>query len=219
MHRLAAVTARVIEQKTREQAELAVLKEKARIREELSKEAIEVLRAIRSELFRRLAEIIPNIRDHFKSHNVKTDTLELTFGGGGIGMTVGEHQNLRLDHYQSYGLDIICADKIGVATDSNSRSAALWFGDIGDGAHRWREISFYRPFQHDANHEPTSQPPSSEVLEAFVPPNPHHEWHLAHPPRLIDGEHAEAFLERWLGYFADAAADELKPVPRLPENE
>ena len=99
------------------------------------------------------------------------------------------------------------------------RSHALWFCDAHDvGVLRWYETAFRRTFGGDRGLRPFSMfPVERDAVIAISPAL--HTHSLAWPFRPIDQGAEGEFIERWIGWFADAAQGQLRYPPGMPEGD
>ena len=99
------------------------------------------------------------------------------------------------------------------------RSHALWFCDAHDvGVLRWYETAFRRTFGGDRGLRPFSMfPVERDAVIAISPAL--HTHSLARPFRPIDQGAEGEFIERWIGWFADAAQGQLRYPPGMPEGD
>jgi len=100
------------------------------------------------------------------------------------------------------------------------RSHSLWFCDAYDkGVYRWFETAFMImpliPLTSTVNPFALS-PTNEEAAEAFSPTMA--ERQVAWEPLPFDQGDEEQFIERWLGWFAQAAQGTLRNPPSMPEN-
>ncbi|WP_241246341.1 serine/threonine-protein kinase [Microbacterium endophyticum] len=96
------------------------------------------------------------------------------------------------------------------------RSHSLWFCDpYEEGDYGWYELAFMSsPFGADRQIEPFAQAPY-EAVDALQQVTGGTQ--VAWPITAIDRADPEEFLERWMGWFADAAAGSLTRPSMLPE--
>ena len=99
------------------------------------------------------------------------------------------------------------------------RSHALWFCDAHDvGVLRWYETAFRRTFGGDRGLRPFSMfPVERDAVIAISPAL--HTHSLARPFRPIDQGAEGEFIERWIGWFADAAQGQLRYPAGMPEGD
>lgn len=120
--------------------------------------------------------------------------------------------------------NILAIGEISVTQASGSykpnytRSANLIFGRSAEyDEYRWYELSFFRLGGENQN----KNPPYSleyiwEIDEALSKVLT--DFQLAHPPKPIDGEDEEMFIQYWIELLAQAATRSLKPPSQLPIN-
>ncbi len=99
-------------------------------------------------------------------------------------------------------------------------SHSLWYCDAQEpGVFRWFETAF-RPSvaSHlSANGGPMRLPPGEDAGKALWPMGSL--WDHVWPFTPIDRDHSEAFIERWLGWFADAIEGSLRPPNNISDTE
>jgi len=104
--------------------------------------------------------------------------------------------------------------------DYEGRSHSLWFCDAYDeGVYRWFETAFmvFPLISHASSVNPFAfSPTDEEAAEAFSPVTA--EYQVAWEPLPFDQGDDEQFIERWLGWFAQAARGTLRDPPNTPEN-
>ena len=119
--------------------------------------------------------------------------------------------------------DVICTASLDLKTSSNrydydGRSHSLWFGDIQQsGDYRWFETAFMISalIAMRSRQNPFALEPGEESAKAVW--NGMAEYQVAWPfTPLIVGE-LEEFIDRWAGWFADAAEGRLNHPSMMPE--
>lgn len=99
------------------------------------------------------------------------------------------------------------------------RAHSLWFCDAQqEGVYRWYELAFMvSPFIAERySIEPFSMPPSDEdAAMCFASITSTRQ--LAWPPQPFDQGEEDQFIERWMGWLADAAEGRLSHPQSMPE--
>ncbi|MGA2514045.1 MAG: serine/threonine-protein kinase [Candidatus Limnocylindrales bacterium] len=116
--------------------------------------------------------------------------------------------------------DVVGASTIRLVIPQTSagytgRSHSLWFCDgITEGRYRWFELAFWI-MGGRATDNPFALDPGDKAGEAFAAGITLH--HIARGPTAIDQGDAEAFIERWLEWFALASLGQLVQPMGMPE--
>ncbi|HBY96769.1 MAG TPA: hypothetical protein DEP84_22950 [Chloroflexi bacterium] len=104
--------------------------------------------------------------------------------------------------------------------DYEGRSHSLWFCDAHDeGVYRWFEMAFMvQPLVRERfSLDPFALPPTEEAAaRAFSPAISARQ--VAWEPLPFDQGDEEQFIERWLGWFAEAVDGTLRHPSHMPEN-
>jgi len=119
--------------------------------------------------------------------------------------------------------DVIAFSAVGInippgRAEYHGRVHSLWYGDIQEeGVYRWFETGFMVSalIPRRLPHVPAGMNPGENAGKAIS--NTMTEWSLARPFVPIDQGDVTAFVDRWLDWFAKAAAGELQPSNHLPE--
>ena len=99
------------------------------------------------------------------------------------------------------------------------RSHSLWFCDAHDvGVFRWYETAFRRTFGGDGALSPFSLSPLERIAAIAIGPALDTRS-LARPYTPIDQGAEGEFIERWIGWFADAAQGQLRYPAGMPEGD
>ncbi|MFD3704674.1 serine/threonine-protein kinase [Nocardia sp. NPDC058658] len=125
--------------------------------------------------------------------------------------------------YDLMPFDVVCAGTISVEITGRGfrqgwrgREHSLWFCDAQvEGEYHWFETAFYR-IGAGTVVEPYAIPPSERDAGLALARGMHIEQ-VAWPPAGMSGEGGEQFVERWLGWFADAGQGTLTRPMTLPE--
>ena len=122
--------------------------------------------------------------------------------------------------------DVVSFSKVTIDSPRDShgyegRSHSLWYCDAqADGTYRWFETAFmYCPFRRISSaHNPFALDPEESASEALSTVSGT-EFQAAWPFTPIDQGNESEFIERWIGWFADAASGSLYRPNRMPEKE
>ena len=99
------------------------------------------------------------------------------------------------------------------------RSHSLWFCDAHDvGVFRWYETAFRRTFGGDGALSPFPLSPLERIAAIAIGPALDTRS-LARPFTPIDQGAEGEFIERWIGWFADAAQGQLRYPAGMPEGD
>lgn len=149
----------------------------------------------------------------------------LRLGEATIGMDVANQASMGNFGSWHPAFDVIAFSGIAVNIPPGSdqfhgRGHSLWYGDIQEKAvYRWFETAFMVSplIARRLTHVPAGMDPGEESGKAIgVGMN---EWQLARPFVPIDQGETTAFIERWLDWFAQAAAGELRMPSSMPEGQ
>ena len=100
------------------------------------------------------------------------------------------------------------------------RSHSLWYCDVQEeGVFRWYETAFMtdRSRYEPSSPRPCALTPGEEAYGALSPVVTL--YRVAWPFTPIDQGDEEEFIERWMGWFADAAEQRLDHPERMPERD
>ncbi|HUX65781.1 MAG TPA: hypothetical protein VMV42_01415 [archaeon] len=201
------------QEQSHQQAALAQAQRANRERIEFRDHGVQMLREVSTELFERIREDAPAA----KIRNIGTHdapVIEAALGYGTLTMSVGHLKDLSQGAFPNSGWDVVCWDSIMVSQPDYRRSASLWYVNDGSGKWRWLEVAYFSWGSNFAE-EPCALPPGRDADLAAS--NVTCSWNFAHPPREIEGDGREAFIERWIGHLASAAERRLTHPSPLPE--
>lgn len=102
--------------------------------------------------------------------------------------------------------------------DYEGRAHSLWFGDIQEEGHfTWYETSFMLSgfSRRRSTVNPFELDPGEESAKAVW--NGVAEFQVAWPFTRLEPENLDEFIERWAGWFAQAATGKLGHPPQMPE--
>jgi eukaryotic-like serine/threonine-protein kinase len=119
--------------------------------------------------------------------------------------------------------DVIANSEVGISIpedryDFNGREHSLWYCDAQqDGVYRWYEIAFMvaAMIPRTTKTLPFAFDPSENAGKALW--RGMAEWQLARPFVPVDQGDEDAFIERWLEWFALAAEGNLRRPSSMPE--
>ena len=100
------------------------------------------------------------------------------------------------------------------------RSHSLWYCDAKEpGNFRWYETAFiiHTNRRKLTYTDPSALPPGEDAYGALSPVT--YSFQVAWPFTPIDQGEEDEFIERWLGWFADAAQGNLRRPSRMPERD
>jgi serine/threonine-protein kinase len=100
------------------------------------------------------------------------------------------------------------------------RSHSLWYCDaVERGTFGWYETAFMiRPMMgRKTTGEPVAREPGEDAGGAVS--RVMTVWQVAWPFMPVDPSNMDEFIERWLGWFADAAQGELRRPSQMPERD
>ena len=104
--------------------------------------------------------------------------------------------------------------------DYDGRSHSLWFCDAHDeGNYRWFELAFTISGmrRESSTVNPFAAPPTDKDVGDCFTPVSFTRFSLARQPVPVDQGEEGPFIERWLDWFADAAAGKLEMPKGMPE--
>lgn len=211
---LSTISAAVSAQQAALEAAVAQAQRATRTRGELREHALRVLKDIQTDLFKRIHEDAPAA----VIRNVGTRSApvtEATLGQGTLTMSVGHMRDVAQEAFSISGWDVICWDYIKCSNPGYDRSASLWYVNDGSGRWQWLEVSYFCWGRNSGVNEPCNLPPGRDADIAAS--NGMGAWNFAQPPRAVDDDGREAFIERWINHLVQAAAGQLRSPSNLPE--
>ena len=129
-------------------------------------------------------------------------------------LTSGMYPHVQEHVFQAAGWDVLRADVIAVWNETYVRSATLMYASIAGQKPCWFEVSYFTTGPTDVS-MPTYLAPERDAALALSPVA--HVWGLAHPPRRLEGGGLAEFIDRWMGWFAQAIDGVLARPQQLPE--
>jgi len=137
-------------------------------------------------------------------------------------MLLQDEQHMMPEHaFRSSTWDVVLGAIIAVRQKENPYmwAANLWFGRIpGDDAYRWWEVGYMsHPVAERRRRDAPFAVDQKRMDEADEAASPGmNTVQFAYGPVAVDGEHSEAFFDRWCRLFAHAAQEELRRPRTLP---
>jgi len=211
---LSAISAAVSAQQAEREAIAAQARRATRTRGELRDHALRVLKEIQTDLFDRIRQAAPAavVRD-VGTRNAPV--MEASLGQGTLTMSASHMRDIAPEAFSISGWDVICWDYIKCSNPGYDRSASLWYVNDGSGRWQWLEASYFCWGRNSGVNEPSNLPPGRDADIAAS--KTMGVWNFAHPPRAIEDDGREAFVERWINHFAQAAQGHLRHPSNLPE--
>ena len=220
--RLQRANARNVEQMAEASRQRSAAQTEAERRGELYTLAEEVLDGVLVLMDRQIKDNAPSARilpgmsraphgPSFKRWELKDAAIWVDFPKA---MEAGRDQNLPFE--------VIAYTTIRVQGPSNrwdylGRSHSLWYCDAQkQGVFRWYETAFMEPFRGGGTVVPFAMPPDSQDVWLALS-STMHTHQAAWPFMAIDQGDEEAFIERWMDWFAEAAQGQLRYPKQLPE--
>jgi eukaryotic-like serine/threonine-protein kinase len=211
---LSAISAAVSAQQAEREAAAAHTQRATRTRGELREHALRMLQEVQTDLFDRIREDAPaaEIRD---VGTRSAPVMQASLGQGTLTMSVSHMRDVPQDAFSISGWDVICWAYIKYGDTGYDRSASLWYVNDGSGHWQWLEVSYFCWGRDSGVNEPCNLPPGRDADIAAS--KTMGTWNFAHPPRAIQDDGREAFIERWINYLAEAAQGRLRKPSNLPE--
>lgn len=220
--RLQEAQQRIVVEQSRELATAsAASTEKAR-RAALYEVAGQSLRAISAQLRQ---EVLDNAPAATPDPRSGAEDWALRLGPASLGMDLAKPVSMANFGRWQPPFDVIASAAVGVTIppgrdEYSGRSHSLWYGDINKGGvYRWFETAFLISafIPRRTKQVPVGIEPSENAGMAIS--TGLNEWALARPFVPIDQGDETGFIERWLDWFAQAAAGELRSPSGLPEEQ
>jgi serine/threonine-protein kinase len=224
--KLAQVGATLVEERAKAEAEAAVRGKTDEDRERLAQEAIKTVREILHGLIEAIRADAPTAAIVSWKEETATVSCDVRLGQGALRAYVFPYfTKYMAEVCNRYGWDVVAGAEVWVqmppfelkgevkspVRGHECRSANLWFGKLTrEDGYRWWEVS-YAGVPGDTGKEEAKAPFS---INFFREPD---RLELAHNPRVIDGEHIDAFYDRWGNWLAQAAVQQFEPPRSLPE--
>ena len=212
--RLQHANAIVVEQ----QAEASRLESVAQARAE---RRTELYKAANQSLENILALLDRQIKDNASSVRTEPGASLKRWELNGVELLVGSLKAVALRGDEALPFEVIAHTEIRVAQPQNSmgysgRSHSLWYCDAQEqGMFRWYETAFWE-LRGGSSLKPFAMPPDAQNT-ALALSGTIHTYSAARPFTPIDQGNEEEFIERWMGWFAQAAQGSLAYPSRMPE--
>ena len=179
-----------------------------------------------------LENVVQMLCEDLEKNAPEGDLARFTKGGMAFSMN---HARLRIDTPQFQipsssekrvaPFDVVAFTGISVTTERvrgsyEGRSHSLWYCDaVSPGEFRWYETAFmFSPLvPRSASIDPFASEPDGQTYLALAPGM--HTVMVAWPFSPIDHGREREFMERWIGWFVDAASGKLHPPSHMPEME
>lgn len=182
-------------------------------RSELAAHALTEISSLAERLFAEIKEHAPQA--NMRIGNRPGRSYEVELGGGRLTMTTGHFADIPAGAFADCGWDVVHGDIITVESARYTRSASLWYTNLGGNSYRWVETAYWS-LSGDSSKTPCYLPPGRDANYAAA--RVMHNWSLAYPPRIIESEEqVDAFCQRWMKFLGQAARGTLAHPGRMPE--
>jgi serine/threonine protein kinase len=217
---IAAAGAHIAKNEARREAETYRKQTEEEARRELAKDGIKSLESIMEMMFEAIERDAPIAR------RVENRAIEL--GDGLLNFEI-PFPLLPKDAFPNSKKNIICGALISVqqrVSRYQGRAANLWFSEISLNEFRWMEVPYFswggrvklEVGRAGVNLEPFGIRRASDLIHAdYAMSQVLHSVQKAANPVLIDGEHTQDFINRWLNRLALASQKALQRPTSLPE--
>jgi len=210
---LAAAGATIAAEEAKKEAEISGKRTEEEERRELAKDAVRSLDVILEMMFEAIESDAPVAR--------RLSQRGIELGSGKLRIEI-PFPFLIKEAFSNSQKNIVCGALILLDQDAayyRGRSANLWFGEFTSGEYRWWEIPYFQWSGKRGQYKPFGVSELSELQDADYAASPvtHTVQHAA-PPKPIDGECTEEFIERWVARLADASVKRLQRPRSLPES-
>ena len=210
---LAAAGATIAAEEAKKEAEISRKRTEDEERRELAKDAVKSLDVILEMMFEAIESEAPVAR--------RLPQRGIELGSGTLRIEI-PFPFLIKEAFSNSKKNIVCGALILLDQDAvyyRGRSANLWFGELTSGEYRWWEIPYFQWSGKRGQYEPFGVSKLSELQDAdYAASQVTHTVQHAAPPKPIDGERTEEFIERWVARLADAAVKRLQRPRSLPES-
>lgn len=147
-------------------------------------------------------------------------SVEFTFRSAKL--TIEVPQDFELDAVSGLPFDVVCAGSITIENSTSfgdvwsGRGHSLWYCDAkSENDYAWFETGFCSIGRELVGIVPFHLPPHIHQVRAALSPGMGPEY-VAVPFTSLAGSGTNDFVEKWLGWFVDAADNTLKPPLELP---
>ena len=168
-----------------------------------------------------LALLDRRIKDDASAVDTRQDVSDMTWKLNAGSMSVDFRKRVELGKDQPLPFEVIAHTQIAAYMSADrrgyaGRSHSLWFCDAQEqGVFRWFETAFMTLGSEDG-YAPFAMTPDSRDA-AIALSSTMHVYQAAWPFTPIDQGGEDEFIERWIGWFGDAAQGQLRYPNRLPE--
>ena len=172
-----------------------------------------------------LALLDRRIKDNAPSIQTSPHTSLMRWALNDAAMWVDGSKSMGVGGDQSLPFEVINHTRISVRGPAGrgehlGRSHSLWYCDAQEqGVFRWYETAFtgtFRRVKRDGVFDPFALPPESQDASMALSPTTY-TYRVAWAFMAIDQGDEEGFIERWVGWFGDAAQGQLRYPSSGPE--
>lgn len=221
---LAEVGADLAERIASKEAQATSARHEEKRRERLAIAALRELDDLSNQLFDKIVAVAPALSRTARPYPFHFDARSLGFTDeahveqavlrlhvGNWGLVIPKEK------FPQSGWDVVTGGGIHVETSGKyARSASLWYTNLGSGdEYRWYEVCYMGILgAGNPQHEPFNlgPGPDADLAASQVV----HTYQLAANAKAIDSEDFEAFCDRWMMLFAQAASSRLEHPRSLP---
>ena len=171
-----------------------------------------------------LALLDRQIKDAASSVRARADSLRKSWELNGATLSVDVPKPVKPGADRDLPFEVIAHTKISVSVSADrsgytGRSHSLWYCDAQEqGVVRWYETAFMETLGTNRPFAPFAMPPGASDTATAISPTLH-TYQVARPFMPIDQGDEDSFVERWMGWFGEAAQGQLHYPSRLPEME
>ena len=215
--RLQQANVLAVERQAEETRQRSAAQAEGERRNDLFADAEQALQNTLALLDRRIKEEAPAVETGHTGHGPSTMTWKLNTGS----MSVDFPKGVGLGRDQSLPFEVIVHTQIVASMPADrrgyaGRSHSLWFCDAQEpGVFRWFETAFMTLGSENSLAPFAMNPDARDAAIALSPTI--HIYQVAWPFMPIDQGDEDDFIERWIGWFGDAAQRQLRYPNRLPE--
>ena len=171
-----------------------------------------------------LALLDRQIKDAASSVRARADSSRKSWELNGATLSVDVPKPVKPGADRDLPFEVIAHTKISVSASADrsghtGRSHSLWYCDAQEqGVFRWYETAFMEIFGTNRPFAPFAMPPDASDTATAISPALH-TYQVARPFMPIDQGDEDSFVERWMGWFGEAAQGQLRYPSGLPEME
>lgn len=208
------------QRRSAEDAAASAAQEESERRDGLFRAAEATVNPIRTLLRDRIIEAAPESESSRKPSQVALNEATINFPPA----EAAAPSSLQYYDYDS-PFDVIAYTRVSVRIQPDrsgyeGRSHSLWYCDAEEeGVYRWYETAFMISgfIAKQLRLDPGALDPGEEAAGALS--NVTDEFQIAWPFTPIDQGDEADFIDRWMGWFGEAASGKLKHPDRMPERE